>query len=253
MNVSFDLAGKVALVTGGTRGVGRSIAEAFLGAGADVVICARNGPESLPAAGDRTAVFEAADVRNWESIGSLVSAVVQQFGQLDVVVNNAGGSPPAAAASASPRFSAAIIDLNLVAPLLVTQRANEVMQAQASGGSVVNISSLSGMRPSPGTAAYGAAKAGLINLTQSLAVEFAPKVRINCVTAGALDTPELHHQYGGDAYFAAVAATVPLERVGRPDDIAQACLFLASDAAAFITGANLVVHGGGDAPPPAAM
>jgi NAD(P)-dependent dehydrogenase (short-subunit alcohol dehydrogenase family) len=239
----------VALVTGGTRGVGRGITEALLAAGADVMICARNEPDSLPSVGGRTASFATGDVRDWDSVGSLVAAAVDTFGRLDVVVNNAGGSPPAAAATASPRFSTAIITLNLIAPLLVTQRANEVMQTQDTGGVVINISSLSGMRPSPGTAAYGAAKAGLINLTESLAVEFAPRVRVNCVTAGALDTPELHHQYGGDAYFSAVAATVPLGRMGRPTDIAQACLFLASDAASFITGANLVVHGGGDTPP----
>jgi NAD(P)-dependent dehydrogenase (short-subunit alcohol dehydrogenase family) len=133
----------------------------------------------------------------------------------------------------------------------VTQRANEVMQTQDAGGCVVNISSLTGMRPSPGTAAYGAAKAGLINLTESLAVEYAPKVRVNCVTAGALATEELHQQYGGDAYVDKVAATVPLGRIGTPADVAQACLFLVSDAAGFITGSNLVVHGGGDDPPPA--
>jgi NAD(P)-dependent dehydrogenase (short-subunit alcohol dehydrogenase family) len=253
MTVSFDLGGKVAIVTGGTRGVGRAIAEAFLGAGANVVICARNGPDTVPTINGRSADFVNADVRDWDSIGRLVSTVLNQYGGLDVVVNNAGGSPPTSAATASPRFSTAIVTLNLIAPLLVAQRANQVMQAQESGGSVINISSLSGMRPSPGTAAYGAAKAGLINLTESLAVEFAPKVRVNCVSAGALDTPELHHQYGGDAYFAAVAATVPLGRMGRPEDIASACLFLASDAAAFITGSNLVVHGGGDAPPPAAF
>ncbi|MGH9213614.1 MAG: SDR family oxidoreductase [Acidimicrobiales bacterium] len=253
MNASFDLGGKVVLVTGGTRGVGRAIADAFLVAGANVVICARNGPDTLPSVGGRTAAFATADVRDWDSIGTLMSTVLNEYGGLDVVVNNAGGSPPAAAATASPRFSTAIVTLNLVAPLLVAQRANEIMQAQDAGGVVINVSSLSGMRPSPGTAAYGAAKAGLINLTQSLAVEFAPKVRVNCVTAGALDTPELHHQYGGDAYFEAVAATVPLGRMGRPEDIASACLFLASDAASFVTGSNLVVHGGGDAPPPAVL
>ena len=150
----------------------------------------------------------------------------------------------------SPRFVAAIITLNLVAPFVVSQRANEVMQKQPEGGSIINISSLCGLRPSPGTAAYGAAKAGLINLTESLAVEFAPKVRVNCVTAGALETDELHNAYGGDAYFEAVAATVPLGRMGRPPDVAKACLFLASEAASFITGANLLVHGGGDDPPP---
>jgi NAD(P)-dependent dehydrogenase (short-subunit alcohol dehydrogenase family) len=287
MPVEFDLSGKVALVTGGTRGVGRGIAEAFLSAGADVVICARNEPAVLPrtttrsgaavgahggdGGGDdggdggsdaepgagadpgavREATFLPVDVRDWDEIGQVIGQTVERFGRLDVVVNNAGGAPPASAATASPRFSAAIVNLNLLAPLLMTQRANEVMQDQAEGGSIINISSLNGMRPSPGTAAYGAAKAGLINLTTSLAVEFAPKVRVNCVTAGALATEELYQQYGGDAYFAKVAATVPLGRMGTPADVAQACLFLASDAALFVTGTNLVVHGGGDDPPPA--
>jgi NAD(P)-dependent dehydrogenase (short-subunit alcohol dehydrogenase family) len=259
MPVEFDLSGKVALVTGGTRGVGRGIAEAFLAAGAEVVICARNAPAALPSTSGsasgpgepRQAIFLPVDVRDWEEIGQVIAETVSRFGRLDVVVNNAGGAPPAAAATASPRFSTAIITLNLLAPLLVTQRANEVMQTQPDGGSIINISSLCGMRPSPGTAAYGAAKAGLINLTQSLAVEFAPKVRVNCVTAGALATEELHQQYGGDTYFERVAATVPLGRMGTPADVAQACLFLASEGASFITGANLVVHGGGDDPPPA--
>jgi NAD(P)-dependent dehydrogenase (short-subunit alcohol dehydrogenase family) len=253
MPVDFDLSGRVALVTGGSRGVGRGIAEAFLAAGAEVVVCARNAPAKMPTSpsGDREAVFVGADVRDWDEIGQVVATTVERFGRLDVAVNNAGGSPPASAATASPRFSRAILELNLLAPLLVTQRANEVMQTQDGGGCVVNISSLTGMRPSPGTAAYGAAKAGLINLTESLAVEYAPKVRVNCVTAGALATEELHQQYGGDAYVDKVAATVPLGRIGTPADVAQACLFLVSDAAGFITGSNLVVHGGGDDPPPA--
>jgi NAD(P)-dependent dehydrogenase (short-subunit alcohol dehydrogenase family) len=126
------------------------------------------------------------------------------------------------------------------------------MQKQPEGGSIINISSLCGLRPSPGTAASGAAKAGLINLTESQAVEFAPKVRVNCVTAGALETDELHNAYGCDAYFEAVAATVPLGRMGRPPDVAKACLILASEAASFITGTNLLVNGGDDDPPPVA-
>jgi NAD(P)-dependent dehydrogenase (short-subunit alcohol dehydrogenase family) len=251
MPVQFDLRGKVALVTGGTRGVGKAIAEAMLGAGADVVVCARNAPATIAAADGREALFVPTDVRDWDSIGNVVTTTIEHFGGLDIAINNAGGSPPAAAATASPRFSAAIVNLNLIAPLLVAQRANEVMQAQVDGGAIVNISSLTGMRPSPGTAAYGAAKAGLINLTESLAVEFAPKVRVNCVTAGALQTEELYQQYGGDMYFEAVAKTVPLGRMGRPEDVAAACMFLASDAASFINGSNLVVHGGGDDPPPA--
>jgi NAD(P)-dependent dehydrogenase (short-subunit alcohol dehydrogenase family) len=246
----FSFLGRVVLVTGGTKGLGREIATAFLEAGADVVVCGRSVPETAPVAGARTASFVPADVRDWESIGSLVETTLGQFGRLDVVVNNAGGSPPADAASASPRFSSAIINLNLIAPLMVSQRANEVMQGQEQGGAIVNITSLSALRPSPGTAAYGAAKAGLVNLTASLAVEFAPKVRLNCVSAGALETDELRSNYG-DEYVRAVTATVPMGRMGQPRDVTQACLFLASDAAAFITGANLVVHGGGDSPPAA--
>jgi NAD(P)-dependent dehydrogenase (short-subunit alcohol dehydrogenase family) len=240
---------RVALVTGGTRGLGRALADAFLHEGYDVAVCGRSEPQDLPADGDRQALFVAADVRDPEQVEGLVQAVVDRFGRLDVLVNNAGGSPPVDAATVSPRFVASIVTLNLVAPMVVAQRANEVMQKQNHGGSIISIASLCGLRPSPGTAAYGAAKAGLINLSESLAVEFAPKVRVNCVTPGALATEELHQAYGGDAYFEAVAATVPLKRMGQPDDVAKACLFLASESAAFITGANLLVHGGGDQPP----
>jgi NAD(P)-dependent dehydrogenase (short-subunit alcohol dehydrogenase family) len=247
MTTTYDMSGpppKVVLVTGGTRGLGQGIANAFRDAGAEVVVCGRNAPENQHGG----PLFLEADVRDWDSIGELVDGVMARFGRLDVLINNAGGSPPVDAATVSPRFSTGIITLNLIAPLLVGQRANEVMQAQDEGGTIINISSLCGLRPSPGTAAYGAAKAGLINLTTSLAVEFAPKVRVNCVTAGALATEQLREQYGDD-YVKAVAATVPLGRMGEPDDVARACLFLASQSAAFITGTNLVVHGGGDDPP----
>ena len=108
---------------------------------------------------------------------------------------------------------------------------------------------MSGLRPSPGASAYGAAKAGLINLTATLALEWAPAVRVNCISAGLLSTDAGDDFYGGPAGLARVAATVPLGRMGRPDDVAQACLFLASPAASFISGANLVVHGGGEYPP----
>lgn len=242
-----DMSSRVVLVTGGTRGVGRVIADAFLDAGATVVVCGRHPPED--ASGPE---FLPADVRDPDQVDGLVDAIEQRHGRLDVVINNAGGSPPADPATASPRFTAAIIQLNLVAPLTVATRANAVMQRQEDGGVIIGIGSLCGMRASPDTVAYGAAKAGLINATESLAVAFAPKVRVNCVTAGALETAELHEHYGGDEYFRSVAATVPLGRMGRPEDVASACLYLASPAAAFVTGANLVVHGGGDAPPNAA-
>src|SRR5437588_2703393 len=242
------MSAKVVIVTGGCRGIGRAIATRFLEAGAEVVICCRNQPDELPAAGGREAVFVAADVREPEQVDAVVSAAVERFGRLDVLVNNAGGSPPAEAATASPRFSAAVIGLNLIAPLQMAQRANAVMQGQEEGGVIVNIGSVSGLRPSPGTAAYGAAKAGLVNLTQTLAIEWAPKVRVNCVTAGVVRTEQAHLHYGDAAAIAAVDATVPLRRMGEPADVADACLFLVSPLARWVTGSNLVVHGGGERP-----
>jgi len=251
----LDFAGRAVLVTGGARGIGRGIAEAFLAAGADVVVCGRTDvPESdLPYAGGapdplRRAHFVKGDVRDADQAASVVTAATARFGRLDALVNNAGGSPSADAATASPRFSAAIVQLNLLAPLYCAQAANEIMQQQEGGGSIVNIASVSGLRPSPGTAAYGAAKAGLINLTQSLAVEWAPRVRVNSVAAGLVATGAAAEHYGGPAGMAEVSATVPLGRFGTPDDIAGACLFLASPLAGYVSGANLVVHGGGEWP-----
>jgi NAD(P)-dependent dehydrogenase (short-subunit alcohol dehydrogenase family) len=122
------------------------------------------------------------------------------------------------------------------------------MQEQADGGVIVNVGSVSGMRASPGTAAYGAAKAGLIALTQSLAVELAPKVRVVCVSAGPVRTELAHLHYGDEAAQAQVGRTIPLGRLGEPSDVADAVLLVASPLAKFITGANLVVHGGGERP-----
>jgi NAD(P)-dependent dehydrogenase (short-subunit alcohol dehydrogenase family) len=245
---TLDLSGQVVIVTGGGRGVGRGISERFLAAGTEVVVCGRNEPDALPEAGGRRAVFVAADVRDSDQAGRVIQAAVDRFGRLDVLVNNAGGSPPADAATASPRFSAAIIALNLTAPLDLAQRANRVMQSQASGGSIINIASVSGTRPSPGTAAYGAAKAGLLNLTQTLAVEWAPKVRVNAITAGMIRTEQAHLHYGDEQGVDAVAATVPLGRLGEPRDVADVCLFLASPLARYVTGASILVHGGGERP-----
>ncbi len=243
-----DLSGQVVIVTGGARGIGRGIAESFLAAGAEVTICGRSEPESLPTADGRVAAFVAADVRDPEAIEHVVADTVSRSGRLDVLVNNAGGSPPADSATASPRFSRSIIDLNLIAPLVFSQAANAVMQGQESGGCIVNIASVSGMRPSPASAAYGAAKAGLINLTTTLAVDFAPRVRVNAVTAGLIVTEQAHLFYGDDEGIAAVGETVPLGRMGTPGDVAGVCLFLASPLAAYVSGANILVHGGGERP-----
>ena len=158
-----DYAGRAVIVTGGTRGIGAEIARAFLRAGAEVLVCGRTEPGDgapLPEAGGRAASFTRADVRDPDQARRLAGEAVERFGRLDVVVSNAGGSPSAAAATASPRFHAKVIELNLIAPFHVAQSANAAMQAQPDGGSIIMIGSVSGVRPSPGTAAYGAAKAG---------------------------------------------------------------------------------------------
>ncbi|MFZ0186509.1 MAG: SDR family oxidoreductase [Streptosporangiaceae bacterium] len=238
------------IVTGGTKGIGAGIARGFLRSGARVLVCARNEPAAaaLPAADGRTAQFARADVREPEQARHLVATAVDLFGGVDVVVSNAGGSPPAPAATASPRFHARIIELNLIAPLHVAQAANEVMQAQPDGGSIIMIGSVSGTRPSPGTAAYGAAKAGLHHLVTSLAIEWAPQVRLNTVVPGFVATESAAAHYGDADGVAAVAATVPLRRMATPDDVAEACLFLASPRAAYVSGATLALNGGGESP-----
>jgi NAD(P)-dependent dehydrogenase (short-subunit alcohol dehydrogenase family) len=219
--------GQTVLVTGGTRGIGAGIARGFLRAGARVVVCGRTEPAELPCAEGRTAVFTQADIRDQQQAAGTVQHALELFGRLDVAVGNAGGSPYAAAATASPRFHAKVIELNLIAPLHFAQAANAVMQDRE-GGSIIMIGSVSGTRPSPDTAAYGAAKAGLHHLVTSLAVEWGPAVRINCVVPGFVATEAVVEQYGDPATVAAIAATVPLRRMAAPDDVAQACLFLAS-------------------------
>jgi NAD(P)-dependent dehydrogenase (short-subunit alcohol dehydrogenase family) len=241
-------AGQAVLVTGGTRGIGAGIARGFLRSGARVLVCGRTEPAELPCAGGRTAVFTQADIRDPEQAAGTVQHAVDLFGRLDVAVSNAGGSPYAAAATASPRFHAKVIELNLIAPLHIAQAANAVMQDRGGGGSIIMIGSVSGSRPSPGTAAYGAAKAGLHHLVTSLAVEWGPAVRINCVVPGFVATEAVAEQYGDPRAVAAIAATVPLRRMATADDVAQACLFLASPGACYVSGTCLAVHGGGEPP-----
>jgi len=245
---AIDLDGQVVIVTGGGRGVGRGISERFLDAGAQVVVCSRTRPETLPSNDEGEASFLECDVREPEQIERAVAAVVESYGRLDVLVNNAGGSPYAEAATASPRFSESIVRLNLLAPLYFAQQANAAMQRQAEGGSIINVASVSAVRPSPGTAAYAAAKAGLLALTSTLAVEWAPKVRVNAVTAGLIRTEQSRLHYGDEAGIAAVGATIPLGRMGEPRDVGDACLFLASPLARYVSGASLLVHGGGERP-----
>jgi NAD(P)-dependent dehydrogenase (short-subunit alcohol dehydrogenase family) len=241
-----ELRGAVVLVTGGAKGIGRAIASAFLEAGATVVVCGRTAPPQTPL--DESAAFISCDVRDPVAVERLFESIAATYGRIDVLINNAGGSPPMDAATAPARLTEKIIQLNLLGALFCSQSANRLMQQQASGGSIINIASVSGERPSPGSAAYGAAKAGLLSATGSLAIEWGPKVRVNAIVAGLVDNGHADEHYGGPAGLKRISEMLPLKRMGCPDDIAAACLYLASASAAYVSGAKLAVHGGGEPP-----
>lgn len=247
MGIEIDLSGRVVLVTGGTRGIGGGIARLFLKAGAQVHVCSRNPPGALPEFDGRQAYFHAADVRDPGQVDELIAEIRHRSGRLDTVVNNAGGAPPTETTNASPRFHAKVVELNLLAPLLVCQRAWPVMRDE--GGSIIMISSIAARRPAPTIAAYGAAKAGLDNLTQTLALEFAPSVRVNSVTVGLAETEIYEQSYGQDAKMSGFGETIPMGRAATPEDVGNVCVFLASPLAAYLTGTTMSVDGGGEPPP----
>ncbi len=240
----FDFTAAAVLVTGGTKGLGRGLATRFAAAGARVAVCARRDPGDLPPGW----VFLPADLRDGEAAFRMVDDAVEHLGRLDVVINNAGGGLPVETTSAPAKLTDKVIALNLNAAMFVSQRANRHMQAQPEGGVIVNIGSVVAHRPSVGAAAYGAAKAGLANFTRTVGQEWAPKVRTNVITVGMIRTENVHLAYGDEAAVARVEATIPIGRLVVPDDVADACLFLASRQASYITGADLVLDGGGDRP-----
>lgn len=244
MTIGIDLSGRVALVTGGSQGVGLGIAGVLVAAGATVVTCARSAVET-PQAGT---THVQCDVRDPESVQAMIDSIVAEHGRLDILVNNAGGAPYALAADASARLHDKILGLNLTAPLLLAQLANAVMQQQDSGGAIVNISSISALRASPGTAAYGAAKAGIDSLTKSLAMEWGPKVRVNAINVGLCRTPQTADHYGGDETVAAIERTIPLGRMAQPEEIGRVVAFLVSDLASYVSGGAVECHGGGEPP-----
>ncbi|WP_030292071.1 SDR family oxidoreductase [Streptomyces katrae] len=242
----MELDGRVVVVTGGTRGVGAGIARSFLEAGAQVVVCARRPPPEAVCAGGRTASFTALDLRDPAAVQEFFDAVGRRYGRLDCLVNNAGGTPYRPLGEGGAQRHARIVELNLVAPMTASLAAYPLLRE--AHGSVVMVGSVSGTRPSPGTAAYGAAKAGLESLARSMAVEWAPEVRVNSLVLGMVRTELAHLHYGDEAGIAAVGATVPLGRLAEPADVGAAAVFLASGRAGYVSGASLLVHGGGERP-----
>jgi NAD(P)-dependent dehydrogenase (short-subunit alcohol dehydrogenase family) len=234
-----DNDGRVVLVTGGTRGLGKGLATSFVANGDQVVTCGRKEPDP----GTVAVPFYKCDVRDPDQVAVLVD---QEFGRIDVLINNAGGTPYADTSTMSPRLFERIVTLNLVAPFYVAQRANLVMQEQPEGGVILNIGSTAAIRPAPNSAAYVAAKDGLVGLTRSLALEWAPKVRVVLVTSGLLRTEMVHQVYGDNV--AAVEATVPMGRLVTPEEIGAMCVMLASPVAQFVTGSEIIVDGGGEIP-----
>ncbi|MDE0065722.1 MAG: SDR family oxidoreductase [Acidimicrobiaceae bacterium] len=245
-NDALDMSGRTVIVTGGTKGLGRVIAERFLEQGADVVICARSAPEDPVSGEGREALFVAADVRDPEQIAGVVSAAVDATGRVDVLVNNAGGAPPSVSATVSPRFNDKIAALNLIAPMTFAQAVHDQMQQD--GGVIINITSVSGTRANPQGAAYGAAKAGLINLTETLAHEWGPKIRVIALVVGMIVTEQAHLFYGDEEGIAAVGRTLALKRMGTPAEVADVVLFAASPLARWVSGCAIAVHGGGESP-----
>lgn len=244
MALTIDFSGRVALVTGGTKGVGLGIARRFADAGASVVVCARSIPDDLPAGWDSVAV----DLHDPAAAKSMIDEVVARHGSLDILVNNAGGAPAADTSTASPNFSRKIVGLNFFAAMWCSEQANVHMQKQAGGGAIVNIGSVSGERPAPTAAAYGAAKAALSNYTRTTGQEWVPKVRVNMVTVGMVRTELVHQWYGDDENIRKTESRIPIGRLALPTDVGDACVFLASPLASYVSGAALLVHGGGEWP-----
>jgi len=252
-----DLQGRVAIITGGASGMGRATALLFASAGANVVIAdlnAAGGDEvaKLASQSGNKAIFQRTDVSVEADVAALVAVATETFGRLDVMFNNAG-----IGGAVGPLEEVAVADWDrtqavcLRGVFLGIKHAVAPIRA-AGGGSIISTASIAGIQGYPNLHAYSAAKAGVVNLTRSAALEFArDKIRVNCIAPGGISTPILYGFVGGDkeAVEAALAKGQPYPRAGQPDDIANAALFLASDASQFITGQTLVVDGGATAGP----
>jgi len=235
----FDLTDRVVLVTGGSRGLGREMAFGAAQCGADVVIASRNlescvvTAEEISASTGRTAFPYQVHIGRWDQLDGLVDAVYDRFGKVDVLVNNAGMSPLYdSLTSVSEKLFDAVLNLNLKGPFRLSALIGERMVA-AGGGSIVNVSSVASIRPTPDLLPYAAAKAGLNAMTEGLAKAFGPTVRVNTLMAGPFLT-DVSKSWNPEA----------LRRAGQPSEIIGAALFLASDASSFTTGSILRVDGG---------
>ena len=246
---AFDLTGRVALVTGGSRGLGFEMASIFASHGAEVVLASRKAEACEAAAAQirqrtgRTAVGIGCHVGKWADIDQLIGTVYEQFGRVDVLVNNAGMSP------LYPSLSEVTEDLwdkvqavNLKGPFRLSAVVGERMKA-AGKGSIINVSSTSSVSPSPLEVPYAAAKAAINSLTVGLARTLSPEVRVNCIMPGMFAT-DISKGWNWDHVEAMVEREVPMQRVGQPSEIAAAALYLASDASSYTTGSILKVDGG---------
>ena len=245
-NINFK--NKTVVITGGSKGIGLEITKTFLKHQANVIILARNKPKRKIQSKGNAGYFIECDIRSTESIDSAIKDIASKYKSIDVLINNAGGAPMANSLTASPKFHEAIIDLNLTAPLNLSQKIAKKMIKQKTVSNIINISSVTATRPTPGSAAYGAAKGALVNLTKTLAVEWAPKIKVNSIIVGYIETENSILHYGSKSEIKKVAKTIPLKRMGQPQDVANACVFFASDLAEWVTGSALEVHGGGESP-----
>jgi NAD(P)-dependent dehydrogenase (short-subunit alcohol dehydrogenase family) len=244
----FDLSGKVALVTGGSRGLGREMVLAFARAGADVVIASRKLDACEATAKEveretgRRALPVACHVGKWDEVGALAERAYGELGRVDVLVNNAGMSLLYdQVANVSETMWDKVVDLNLKGPFRLTALVGTRMAA-GDGGSIINVSSVAAVRPTAGVIPYAAAKAGLNAITVGFASAFGPKVRVNCIMAGPFLT-DISKAWNMEA-FEKQARSIALRRGGEPNEIVGAALYFASRASSYTTGAILAVHGG---------